>query len=87
MDKVNIGDSVLSEVMKGIGKVTDYVSKEFKSVKPFDKEKIDPREQLFWYEQLGIEDMNYLVQKYGEDAVNKYVYEMTMLQDKTKGVS
>lgn len=78
--KENLWDSVLKQLESDEEAVSDYLAQEYKNVRPFDAKEI-PKEDLLWaYENLGIQDMQQLIQKHGEDAVNEYIYDMTMLQ-------
>jgi len=78
--KENVADSILERVNKMVGKVAGRLSIQYKGVKPFDKQPVKTEDQLFWYEQLGIEDMQYLIQKYGRDAVNQFVFESEQIK-------
>ena len=71
----NIADSILGRMNKRMTGVTQLLSTQYKGVKPFDSQEVKPEDQLYWYDQLGSADMDYLIEKYGRDAVNTFVYE------------
>ncbi len=85
MTKPNFGDKVLDRTMNLTQSVMDYIGKEYQNVKPFDKEAIQAREQLFWYDQLQPVDMMLLRVKHGDEKLNEYIYKMGQLKNKTKG--
>ncbi len=74
--KPNYYDSVLGKVEDIVGKVSDKISVNFKNVKPFDKEPIKTAELLPYYDSLNQDDMLFLIQKHGEEAVNQFISEM-----------
>ena len=55
---------------------------QYKGVKPFDSQEVKPEDQLYWYEQLGTQDMDFLIGKYGRDAINEYVFNMETIQQR-----
>ena len=74
--KENVADSILARVNKTVGNVANRLSKQYAGVKPFNKQPVETRDQLFWYEQLGVEDMDYLITKHGKDAINEMIFNM-----------
>lgn len=82
MAKDNIADGILSQLMKSIDDVSNYVSDQYKNVKPFDRAKVDSKEVLFNYDQLSPMDMAYLVDKHGNDKVNEFIHDMEMKRSK-----
>lgn len=72
----------MSQTIKIVDGVTGYMAKEFKNVKPFDKNAVSPKEQQYWYDQLSREDMGYLIQKHGSQKVNEFIYKMESLKEK-----
>jgi len=71
-------DKVLDKTMKRVENATNRIAKNFRGVKPFDKEPIDNKELLKYYEGLTPKDMSYLVQTHGAEAMNDFIYEMEM---------
>lgn len=80
--KENVADNILARVNKTVGNVANRLSVQYKGVKPFDKQPVKPEDQLFWYEQLGIQDMDYLIEKHGRDAINEYVFNMETIKQR-----
>ncbi len=78
--KENMADRVLARMNKRVMAVADRLSKQYEGVKPFDAQEMKSEDQLFWYEQLGPVDMAYLVQKYGREVVNQYIYESEQIK-------
>lgn len=74
--KDNIYDKVLEKTLKRVEMASDRIAKQFKNVKPFDKEPIPKKELLDYYEMLTAEDMQYLVQQHGEDVINGFIADM-----------
>ena len=72
----NLYDSVLEQTLARIQKATDRIGQDFKNVKPFDKEPISKDELLYYFKDLSLEDMNYLVQTHGREAMNEFISEM-----------
>ena len=80
--KENFGDVVLSKILQNIEGASDKLAEQYKNVKPFDSKQIPKEDLLRTYDNLGIQDMQQLIQKHGEDAVNEYIYDMEMLRRK-----
>ena len=80
--KENIFDDVLDGVQGIIEEVSDSIAKDFKNVKPFDKEPVSTGEMLYSYNTLRPEDMGYLVNKYGRERMSQFIYEMETLKKK-----
>jgi len=78
----NVADSILGRMNKRVDAVSKRLSDQYKGVKPFDAQEVKPEDQLFWYEQLGTQDMDYLIEKYGRDAINKFVYDSEMIKQR-----
>lgn len=75
MTSENIADNILTRINKRVLAVSGRLSGQYKGVKPFDAQKLKPEDQLYWYEQLGAADMDYLIEKHGVDAVNQFIGE------------
>lgn len=76
MTQDNLYDRVFDQVMARIEKASDLLGRNFKNVKPFQKEPVDNKELLFYYEQLTPLDMRWLIERHGEAKVNDFIYEM-----------
>ena len=78
----NIADNILARVNKTVGNVANRLSRQYKGVKPFDKEPVRSEDQLYWYEQLGIEDINALIEKHGREKVNYFIFESEQIKQR-----
>ena len=76
----NVADNILTRMNKRVEAVSRRLSSQYKGVKPFDAQEVKPEDQLFWYEQLGTQDMDYLIEKYGRDAINQFVFESEQIK-------
>lgn len=83
--KENVYDKALDRVLARLDSVSDRIGRNFKGVKPFDKEPIQKRNMLQYYEMLNAEDMRYLVKQHGEEAMNEFVFEMETERKKVMG--
>jgi len=80
----NIADNILGRMNKRVEAVSNRLSEQYKGVKPFDAQEVKPEDQLYWYEQLGVQDMDYLIEKYGRDTINTYVFNMETIKRRSK---
>jgi len=80
--KENIYDRVLEKTYARIDKATTRIARDFKNVQPFDKEKMDNRALLNYYDELNSDDMLFLIQKHGEDTVASFIHDMEMARSK-----
>jgi len=76
----NVADNILAKMNKRVDAVAKRLSNQYKGVKPFDAREIKPEDQLFWYEQLAPADMDFLIEKYGRDAINELIFSMEQLK-------
>ena len=81
----NMYDSVVDELHKRRELVRKELAENYRRVKPFREEPVSKGEMLYYYNQLTVEDMEYLVQKYGEEALNEFIYEQEAYKNKQKG--
>lgn len=82
MTKENVADSILGRVNKRVEAVANRLSKQYKGVKPFNTTVMKPEDQLYWYEQLGQADMDYLVMTHGEEKMNEYIFNMETIKQR-----
>ncbi len=80
--KNNPYDSVMDGVLKRVESVSDKIARNFKGVKPFNKEPIKNSDLLNAYLQMTPTDMAMLLQNHGADKVNEFVAEMEQLKNK-----
>lgn len=83
--KDNIYDNVLDKTMKRIERASDRIAKNFKNVKPFQKEPLKNKELLLSYEMLTPDDMNQLISRHGRNAVNEFIGEMEQEKVRRQG--
>lgn len=74
--KTNLYDEAVGRVLNRIETASDVISKNFKGVKPFDKKELSNDELFGAYDQLGTLDMEYLIQKHGEEKVGQFIADM-----------
>lgn len=82
MKSDNVADNILGRMNKRVEAVAQRLSDQYKGVKPFDAQEIKPEDQLYYYDQLGTADMDYLIEKYGRDAINEYVFNMETIKQR-----
>ena len=80
----NIADKILARMNKRVEAVAKRLSDQYKGVKPFDSQEVKPEDQLYWYERLGTQDMDFLIEKYGRDAMSQYVFESEQIKARRK---
>lgn len=60
----------------------EALAEEYKAIKPFRMEEVSSEEMLVHYNQLSMEDMDFLIQKHGRDAVNTMIREYEEMKQK-----
>lgn len=80
MTKPNYGDQVVDKLHQRFDKVSAKLREQFKGVNPFRKETIPGDELYFYYRQLSPDDMNYLIQRHGTEAMNDFLFEMSKIE-------
>lgn len=75
-------DRVLQKLEARSERISDKIAKDLGKVKPFDKEPVTEREQLYNYSQLKPEALTMLRQQYGDRPVDAYVASMEQLRGK-----
>ena len=75
----------IKEALKGrIADVQKQVKNEYGKSRPFNTVDIPTVDRLWAFDKLTPEQMNVLIGKYGEQTMNQYIYEMSMLRQKRK---
>ncbi len=74
--KENPGDRVQAIIMARIESVTDKFAKRYHGVKPFGQEPIPSKEMFGYYQALTPDDVQYLISRHGEKAINDFLGEM-----------
>ena len=78
--KENIHDRVVNKLLERNVRVRAKLTERYKKTKPFRQEPMDNNELLLYYNMLNSDDMDFLVQKHGEDTVNTFIFEMETLK-------
>ncbi len=78
--KENVFDGVVDKTLNRIESVSDKIAKNFKGMKPFNKEPIKNKDLLNAYNSLTPQEMQTLVQTYGTDSINNFIGEMENLK-------
>ena len=79
--KRNLYDDALNGVSDIVELVSDSVAKEFKGVKPFDKEPVSEDQQLAEYMAMNSQMMDERLQRDGIEATNAYIQQMEELKE------
>ena len=74
--KENVFDKVVERTVNRIEMATDRIGKNFKGVKPFDKEPVTDADKLYGYNQITPDMFMDLRQSMGNDVVDDYIWEM-----------
>ena len=97
--KEGIYDEALKGVGEVIEQVSNELANEFKDKKPFDKEPISNDFLIFVSENMSsamsgdlpdendpsyVGDMEYIIEKYGAEAVNQRLFEISELRKRRK---
>jgi len=78
--KENPFDKVVDKTLSRMESVSDGLAKNFKGMKPFNKEPIKNRDLMNAYNSLTPQEMQQLVQTYGTDTINGFIGEMENLK-------
>lgn len=78
--KANIHDRVVDKLLDRNKRVRVKLKENYAKTKPFRQEPISNDEMLVYYNMLGSEDINYLIQKHGREAVNEMIYEFETMK-------
>ena len=80
----SIHDLALDELHEVRKLVKAELAEQYKKTKPFRMEPVDNDTLLYIYDNMAIEDMQYAVETYGEDAVNSWLFEMDKVKQRRK---
>ena len=70
------GDKVTELVIQRRGKLSDFISSEFKSQKPFASEQLPVKDQIWAIDSIGTQDIVELEQEFGREALNTLFYQV-----------
>ncbi len=77
MTREGIHNQTLKKIEGMIGRAKMQIDKDLEGVRPFDKQPVTPKEQLFQFSQMTQEVAQQLRQSVGEEAWNNYVADMS----------
>lgn len=80
--KEGIQDKVLKKVLRIHNLGVSKIKLKTKGQKPFASQPVNPDELIYALESLGYDDPMILVQEYGQEAVNKLFYEISMMKQR-----
>lgn len=75
IDKEGINDKVLAKELAIQNRAVAKIAESCKGQEPFASERVPGKKVMEIMNGLSLEDMNQLVTEFGEDAVNKKIYE------------
>jgi len=64
-----MSDRVVDKLVGRLNTVRTKLHTDFKNTKPFRQEEVTPEERIFWYRDLSQEDVQFLVEKHGDEKV------------------
>ena len=71
-----INNLTLKKMEDMIGRAMTQIDKQFKGVRPFDKQPITPKEQLFQFSQMSPSVATALRESVGEEAWTNYLMDI-----------
>jgi len=71
-----IADRAVTKLLERRDRVKAKLQERYKGTKPFRTDPISMDEQLWAYNQLSPEDMQYLISNHGNDTVNEMIKDM-----------
>jgi len=80
--KESIHDRVVDKLIERNKRVRGKLAEEYAKTKPFRQEPVSSDEMLVYYNMLGSEDIDYLLQKHGREAVNQMIYEFETMKQR-----
>ena len=80
MAKDNPFDDVKGGIVERMGWARDKFRGDFKGVKPFNKDPIPDDFLIKYYENMSVQDEQYIRQTYGDEAVAQRYYDVEQLK-------
>ena len=71
--KLTIQEMAQDELARRRDLVRSALAEQFKGRKPYRQDPVSNEERLVWYNDLNQDDVMYLVEKHGRDAVNQEI--------------
>ena len=73
-------DIIVDKLLNRFGKVKEEIVHQSKGVKPYRREAGSNDELFYIYDNASLEDMQYVIDTYGRDAVNQRLFEVNQLK-------
>ena len=73
-------DIIVDRLLDRFGKVKEEIVRQSKGVKPFRREAGSNDELIYIYDNASLEDMQYVIDTYGREAVNQRLFEVNQLR-------
>ena len=73
-------DIIVDRLLERFGKVKQELARQYKGVKPFRREAMSNDEVFYIYDNASLEDMQYVIDTYGREAVNQRLFEINQLK-------
>ena len=77
-------DIIVDMLLDRFGKVKQEIARQSKGVKPCRREAGSNDELIYIYDNASLEDMQYVIDTYGPDAVNQRLFEVNQLRTKRR---
>jgi len=82
--KENPLDKTKEGIVERMGWAREKFRKDFKGVKPFNKDPIPDDFLIKYYDNMSLEDEGYIRQTYGDEAVQQRFYDVEQLKLRRK---
>ena len=73
-------DIIVDMMLDRFRKVKEEIVRQSKGVKPYRREAMSNDELFYIYDNASLEDMQYVLDTYGRDAVNQRLFEVNQLR-------
>ena len=77
-------DIIVDMLLDRFRKVKEELARQSKGVKPYRREATNNDELFYIYDNASLEDMQYLIDTYGREAVNQRLFEVNQLKARRK---
>ena len=77
-------DIIVDRLLDRFGKVKEELARQSKGVKPYRREAGSNDELFYIYDNASPEDIQYVLDTYGPDAVNQRLFEINQLKARRK---
>jgi hypothetical protein len=80
--KRGVNDKVLEKMLDINGRAVSKIKSHLKGTQPFASREIPPEDLIYAKNNIGFQDIPDLVNEFGRDAVNKLLYDITVMESK-----